>query len=70
MRCGDGALGDGGVNVIGHVGGGAPGGQVGVVAQAHALALIRHRFSMQPLVGQARQGNVVKPDFRQGRGVA
>jgi hypothetical protein len=44
---GDGARGHLGVHVVGHVGGGAAGGQVGVVAQDHALALGRARSRRQ-----------------------
>ena len=58
------------VHVIGHVGGAAPGGQVGVVAQNDAAAFFGHRLGREVLLHQARLGNVVKADLGQGRGVA
>nr|GEU28368.1 hypothetical protein [Tanacetum cinerariifolium] len=58
------------VHIVGDVGGGAAGGQVGVVTQDHALALGRHGVRIQVLQRQARQGDVVEPDLGQRRGVA
>ena len=54
-----------GMHVIGHVGGGAAGGQVGVVAQDHAAALVGYRLGRQALQVQARDGDVVQADLRQ-----
>ncbi len=54
-----------GVHIVCHVGGGATRGQVGVVAQVDAPALIRNRICIQALFAQARQRDIIKPDFGQ-----
>ena len=59
-----------GVDFVGHVGGGAAGGQVGVVAKDHAAALGGDRLGLQVLCMQAADGDVVKTDFRQRGGMA
>ena len=65
-----GARGHVGVHVVGHVGGRAAGGQVGVVAQVDALALGGHGVGAKALAGQAGVGNLVKTNLGQRRGVA
>ena len=66
----NGAGGNGGMHVIGHVGGTAAGGQVGVVAQHHALALGGNAVRGEPFAGQAPQGDIVQADFGQRRAMA
>lgn len=68
--CGDAAGRHFGVNVVGHVGGGAACGQVGVVAQDNAAAFVGHRIHSQVLLGQAGFGNVIQADAGQRCGVA
>ncbi|KAF5275155.1 hypothetical protein FQA39_LY18673 [Lamprigera yunnana] len=63
LRGFNGAGGDFGVYVVGHIGGAAAGGQVGVVAQHHALALRGHAGGRQAFAGDAGDGDVVEPDF-------
>ena len=58
------------VHVIGHVGGRATRGEIGVVAQNHACAFGRHGVGFKALLFEARDGDVVKPNLGQGRGVA
>jgi hypothetical protein len=65
-----GAGGHFGVHVVGHVGGGAAGGEVGVVAQDDALALGGHRIGRQVLRSQAGHGNVIEADLGERGGVA
>ena len=59
-----------GVHVVGHVGGGAAGAQVGVVAQHHALALGRHVVGRQALQAQPRRRRCRRAGSRQRGGVA
>ena len=66
----DGARGDVGVYAVRHVGGGAAGGQVGVVAQDDALALGGHRIGRQLLRLQTCLGNGVDADLGQRRAMA
>jgi len=70
LGCGHGACGDLGVHIVGHVGGRATGGQVGVVAQHHALALLGHGLGRQALQCEAGQRNVVQPDLGERSGMA
>ena len=70
LSCGHGAGCHLGVHIVGHVGGGTTRGQVGVVTQVDAPALIRNRICIQALFAQTRQRNIIKPDFGQRRGVA
>jgi hypothetical protein len=58
------------MHVVGDVGGRAAGGQVGVVAQDHALAARRHRVGQITLLGQAGQRDVVEADLGQRGGMA
>ena len=58
-----------GVHIVGHIGGRAAGGQIGVVAQVHALALVGHRIGVKALLAQTGQGDFIKADFGQRRGV-
>ena len=53
------------VHAVGDIGGGAAGGQIGVVAQGDALAFGGHGVGIKPLACQARQSNIVKSDFGQ-----
>jgi hypothetical protein len=70
LRGGNGARGEVGMDVVGDVGGGAAGRQVGVVAQDDALASCRDRIGGQAVFRQAGEGDVVKADFGQRGGVA
>ncbi len=65
LRRRHGASGDVRVHVVGDVGGGAAGGQIGVVAQQHALAERRHAAGIHALFGQARQRDVIEADAGQ-----
>jgi hypothetical protein len=58
------------MHVVGHVGGGAAGRQVGVVAQDDALAFGRHRIRFQILQRQAGQRDIVETDLGQRGRVA
>ena len=58
------------VHVVGHIGGGAAGGEVGVVAQNHAHAFAGHRLGVQALLFEPGQRHVVKTNFGQRGGVA
>ena len=58
------------MDVVGDVGGGAAGAQVGVVAQDHPHALARHRIGIKSLLGQRGQRDGVEPDLGQHGGVA
>ena len=58
------------VHVVGHVGGGAAGGEVGVVAQDDALALHSGTDSGVRPCWTARDGDVVEADLGQRGGVA
>ena len=59
-----------GMHVVGDVGGGAAGRQVGVVAQDDADAARRHAVGRVTLFGQAGEGDLVEADLGQRRGVA
>ena len=67
---GHGAGGQRRVHVVGHVGGGAAGAQVSVVAQKHAAALGRDGIGRHVLRLQPHHGDVVKTDFGQRGGMA
>jgi mRNA interferase MazF len=51
------------VHVIGHIGGGATGGEVGVVAQNHPHPFAGHRLGIHALLFETRQGDVVKVPY-------
>ena len=70
LRCCHCAGGDLGVDIAGHVGGGASGTQVGVVAQHHTPAPRRNGFGRHVLQRQPCHGNIVKADFGQRSCVA
>jgi hypothetical protein len=59
-----------GVHGVGHVGGGAAGRQVGVVAQHHALAARGHAVGREALRFEPADGDVVQPDLGERGGVA
>ena len=59
-----------GVHIVGHVGGRAAGGQIGVVAQHDTRPFGRHTVSIQALLFQAGKSDVIKADFGEGRGMA
>ena len=67
---GDGARRHFRMDVVGNVGGGAAGRQIGVVAQDDAFAARRDRVGLIALRGQAGQGDVVEADLGQRGGVA
>ena len=69
-RRGHGPCRDLGVDVVGDVGGGAAGGEIGVVAQSHAAPLLRDRGGRQALELQPGPGDVVDADAGQRAGVA
>ena len=66
----NGAGGHFGVHVVRHVGGGATGGEVGVVAQDDALALRRNGIRREVLRSQAGHGNVIQADLGERGGMA
>ena len=70
LRRGHGARGQLGVHVVGDVGGGAAGAEVGVVAQDHALALGRHGVGLEALVRQAASAMSSMRILRERRGMA
>ena len=70
LRGFDGARGHFGVHAVGHVGGGAAGREVGVVAQDDALAGDRHRIRREVLRRQARLGDGVDADLGERGAVA
>ena len=70
VRGGDRARGHFRMDVVGDVGGGAAGRQVGVVAQDDAAAARRHRVGFIALRGQAGQRDVVEADLGQRGRVA
>ncbi len=71
LRRRHGARGHLGMHVVGHVGGGAAGAQVGVVAQQHALRPWPGTDSgVRPCTSQPREGDVVEADLGQRGGVA
>ena len=65
LRGSDSARGHVGVHIVGHIGGGAAGAQVGVVAQHDTLAFFRHALRVQALQGQTCQCDVVKTNLGQ-----
>ena len=70
LRSRHGARRHGWMHFIGHIGGGAAGAQVGVVAQNDALALGRNRFGAEALRVKPGDGDVIKADFGERRGMA
>jgi hypothetical protein len=67
---GHGAGGEFGVHVIGHIGSGAAGGQIGIVAQHDAGAARRDGVGVVALLGETGEGDFVETDFGQRGGVA
>ena len=70
MGSSHGAGGEFGVHVIRHIGSGAAGGKVGIVAQHDAGAARRDGVGVVALLGQAGQGNFIETDFGQRGRVA
>ena len=70
LRSGNGARGEVGMNVVGDVGGGAAGREIGVVAQDDALAACRDRICGQAVFRESGEGDVVKANPGQAGGVA
>ena len=58
------------MHVVGDVGGGAAGGEVGVVAQDHAHALGRYGIDRHVLLGENAEGDFIEADLGQRGGVA
>ena len=58
------------MHVVGHIGGGAASGEVGVVAQNHTRPFAGHRLGIQALFFESGQRHVIKANFGQRGGVA
>src|SRR5574343_1066985 len=70
LRGGNGGGSQFGMDVVGDVGGGAAGGQGGVVAQHDADAAAGHGIGVVTLFGQAGQGDLIETELGQRGGVA
>ena len=63
MRRRDGARGDFLMDVVGDIGGGAAGAEVGIVAEDHPRALARHRVGIEVLMGKRGEGDFIQVNF-------